>query len=336
MKFIDRTELIVKGGTGGDGITSFRAARNQPKLGPDGGNGGTGGDVFLLGDSGQNTLSKIRYKQSYKAECGGRGGPNCRTGKSGDPLYIPVPVGTIVRDKDTGELLGEVLSNSEKLLVAKGGNRGYGNQHFVLPTRQAPVQTTQGKKGETRVLTLDLKLVADIGLVGIPNAGKSTLLSMMSSARPKIGDYPFTTLTPNLGIVDPLDDDFTSRPVVVADIPGLISGAHLGKGLGIQFLQHIERTQALAYVIDGFCEELPYDKAFLQLRQELSLFSRPLLEKKQFVIVNKIDICGDPVRQAKIRRYFEETHQLKTFFVSAATGAGIPQLKIELTQKCLI
>lgn len=331
MKFIDQTEILIAAGNGGDGMISFRAARNKPKLGPDGGNGGNGGDVIFTADAGLNTLSRFRYRQSYQAEHGGKGGSNDKTGRCGAPKLIPVPLGTIIFDAQSGDKLGEILKVDDQVIGAKGGRRGYGNRQFVLPTRQAPDFSTAGKKGESRHIKLELKLIADIGLAGFPNAGKSTLLSVLSAAKPKIGDYPFTTLTPNLGVVDVGNPESDLSSFVVADIPGLIEGASQGKGLGLEFLRHIERTKIIAFVIDGFAQDHQISclDTYQMLIKELECYSQELLKKRRIIIINKIDAASDRSELAKIAKAFEEKG-LEVVFVSGATKENIEELKWKL------
>ena len=245
MKFIDKIEIWAISGSGGDGMMSFRSARNLPKLGPDGGNGGHGGSVYVVGDNGLNTLAPLRYCKEYRAEDGVRGGSNDCTGRCGEPLRIPVPFGTILYDAVNGDKVGEITPGSGEVLVAQGGARGMGNRAFTSSTHRAPRTTTKGEKGIRRRLRLELKVLADVGLAGMPNAGKSTLLSRLSHAKPKIADYPFTTLHPILGVVDDRERD---RSFVVADIPGLIEGASESKALGFEFLPHLKRTKLIASV----------------------------------------------------------------------------------------
>lgn len=285
--FIDRVLVRVEAGSGGAGETSFRREKFVPMGGPDGGDGGRGGDVIVRADRNLTTLLDYTYRDSWTAPSGLHGEGGNRTGKSGDDIVMPVPPGTVVRDHETREFLGEVLDHGNSLVVARGGRGGKGNSFFVTATHQAPREWQPGEKGEARTLELELKLIADVGLVGQPNAGKSTLLSVISAARPKIGDYPFTTLSPNLGVV-PLSDH---RSFVVADIPGIIEGAHEGKGLGLQFLRHIERTRILAFLIpiDALDWQLEYD----QLRHEVASYSPELAAKPHCVVFTKLDLLGE-------------------------------------------
>jgi GTP-binding protein len=285
--FIDRVVIRVKGGTGGSGACSFRREKYVPMGGPDGGDGGKGGDVILRGDRNLATLLDYTYKDSFVAERGEHGQGSNKTGRSGTDVILPVPLGTIVRDLDTGEVLAEILQDGEAVVVARGGRGGRGNAAFATATHQAPREWEPGREGEARTLELELKLIADVGLVGMPNAGKSTLLASISRARPKIADYPFTTLTPNLGVVELSGH----RSFVVADIPGIIEGASRGKGLGLQFLRHIERTRILALLvpIDALDWQAEYDR----LRAELEAYSAELASKPHCVVFTKLDLLGE-------------------------------------------
>ena len=284
MSFIDRAVVRVVAGTGGSGASSFARFKYVPKGGPDGGDGGRGGSIFLRGNSNLATLLDYRYRVEWKAERGKHGKGKTWTGASGEDLYMPVPPGTEVRDADSGVLLGEVLHDGDELLVAKGGRGGRGNARFATSTHQAPHEWEPGEEGQDRKLELVLKLIADVGLVGEPNAGKSSLLAAISAARPKIADYPFTTLEPNLGVVGLSG----SRSYVVADIPGIIEGAHLGKGLGLKFLQHVERTRVLAFLVpvDSPDPQAVYDG----LRTEVRSYSERLYYKPHVVVLSKRDL----------------------------------------------
>jgi GTP-binding protein len=277
----------VEAGTGGSGQTSFRREKFAPMGGPDGGDGGRGGDVIVRGDRNLTTLLDYTYRDAWKAERGQHGEGSNRTGRSGEDIVLPVPPGTVVRDADSQEFLGEVMDDGHTILVAKGGRGGKGNSFFVTPTHQSPREWQPGEEGQARTLELELKLIADIGLVGQPNAGKSTLLSVISAARPKIADYPFTTLSPNLGVV-PLSDH---RSFVVADIPGIIEGASEGKGLGLRFLRHIERTRMLAFMIPIDAED--WQAELDQLRHEISSYSAELAAKPYCVVFTKLDLLGE-------------------------------------------
>jgi GTP-binding protein len=285
--FIDRVIVKVEAGTGGSGNTSFRREKYVPMGGPDGGDGGHGGDVIVRADRNLTTLLDYTYRDVWSAERGQHGEGSNRTGRSGADLELPVPPGTVVRDADTRELLGEVVEHGQRLVVAKGGRGGKGNAFFVTATHQSPREWQPGEEGEHRRLELELKLIADVGLVGQPNAGKSTLLSVISAARPKIADYPFTTLSPNLGVV-PLSDH---RTFVVADIPGIIEGAHEGRGLGLQFLRHIERTRILAFLIPIDADD--WQVELDQLRHEVAAYSTALAAKPYCVVFTKLDLLGE-------------------------------------------
>ena len=285
--FIDRVTVRVEAGTGGSGATSFRREKFVPMGGPDGGDGGRGGSVIVRGDSNLATLLDYTYRDSWTAERGEHGMGANKSGRSGADVVLPVPPGTVIRDAATRELLGEILESGDEIVVAAGGRGGKGNAFFATATNQAPRQWQPGEEGQQRTLELELKLIADVGLVGAPNAGKSTLLSVISAARPKIADYPFTTLAPNLGVAQLSDH----RTFVVADIPGIIEGAHAGKGLGLQFLRHIERTRLLAFLIpiDAMDWQAEYD----QLRSEVRAYSEELAAKPHCVVFSKLDLLGE-------------------------------------------
>lgn len=329
MKFIDSIAIHVKAGRGGDGIATFKSSKGKPKMGPDGGDGGLGGNVYMTGDNGLNTLSNLRFKALYKAEDGGRGGTNNCTGACGEDLIIPVPVGTVIIDANTKKVIGEVLKESDKILVAKGGHRGLGNIHWVSATHQRPEEFKPGGKGEEKELQLELKLVADVGLAGFPNAGKSTLLSVISAAKPKIADYPFTTLVPNLGVVDiGSDDSYTVKSFVMADVPGLIEFASEGKGLGHKFLKHLERTSLIAYLIDIADEERTPAEALRILKNELASFSKDLAQKNAVVVLGKTDLVDNETTAAWKLELTELGHEVLT--ISAATNKGLRDLKFRL------
>lgn len=285
--FIDRVTVIVEAGTGGSGATSFRREYRVPLGGPDGGDGGKGGDIYVRGDENLTTLLDYTYRDRWVAERGEHGMGSNKTGKSGEDLVLPVPPGTIVVDAGSGERVGEVLQHGDTLRVARAGRGGKGNAFFATATHQSPREWQPGEEGEHRTLVLELKLIADVGLVGQPNAGKSTLLSVISAARPKIADYPFTTLSPNLGVVQLSD----SRTFVVADIPGIIEGAHDGRGLGLQFLRHIERTRILSFLIP--IDSMDWQAEYDQLRAEVSAYSAELAAKPHCVVFTKMDLWGD-------------------------------------------
>jgi GTP-binding protein len=289
MTFIDRVRIRVKAGNGGSGISSFRREKFVPLGGPDGGDGGKGGNVIVRADANLATLLDYTYRDSWDAESGDHGSGANRSGRSGDDVILPVPPGTIIRDAQTNEIVGEVLESGATMIVARGGRGGKGNAFFATSTHQAPREYQPGEEGEQRNLELELRLIADVGLVGQPNAGKSTLLSVISAARPKIADYPFTTLSPNLGVVQLSD----GRTFVVADIPGIIEGAHEGKGLGLQFLRHIERTRVLAFMVP--IDAMDWQKEYDQLRAEVAAYSPELARKPHCVVFTKMDLLGEDI-----------------------------------------
>ena len=315
--FIDEVVVYVAAGTGGSGASSFARFKFRPKAGPDGGDGGHGGNVFVRGDSNLSTLLDYRYHASWKAERGEHGLGKNMTGATADDLYMPVPPGTEVWDEATDEFLGEILKSGESLRVAKGGRGGRGNARFATPTHQSPREWEPGEEGETRRLRLKLKLIADVGLVGEPNAGKSTLLSVVSAARPKIADYPFTTLEPNLGVVQLSG----ARTFVVADIPGIIEGAHAGKGLGLKFLRHVERTRILAFLLplDGADIQATYDK----LRAEVAQYSAELAKTPHVVLLSKRDLLPGSDALPTLRA----PDARGILAISSAAGTGIEEVK---------
>jgi GTP-binding protein len=310
--FIDQVNIYVKSGKGGDGMVHFRREKFEPRGGPDGGDGGKGGDVIFEVKSTLNSLSHFRPKQQFAANEGKGGGGSQLTGKSADDLIISVPPGTIIYDAETGALLGDLTEAGQQLLVCKGGRGGRGNQHFATSRNQAPRTAERGEPHEEKMIRLELKLIADIGIIGLPNAGKSSLLSVLTNAKPKIGDYPFTTLEPNLGVAK-LDDETT---VVMADIPGLIEGAHEGAGLGHDFLRHIQRTRVLIHMIDGLSEDPLAD--FSQINTELSLFDTKLGNKPQVVVINKID---QPDVQEKLKDIEKSFKKKKIEIITASAMA---------------
>jgi GTP-binding protein len=314
--FIDRVTVNVTAGTGGSGCQSFRREKFVPMGGPDGGDGGRGGDVRVRGDANLSTLLDYTYRDAWTAERGEHGMGSNKTGRSGKDVILPVPPGTVVRDLATGEMLCEVLADGEEFVVAKGGRGGKGNAFFVSATHQSPREWQPGEEGEARQLELELKLIADVGLVGKPNAGKSTLLSVISKARPKIADYPFTTLSPNLGVV-PMSN---SRTFVVADIPGIIEGAHEGKGLGLQFLRHIERTRLLALLIP--IDEMDWQLEYDTLRAELAQYSPALAQKPFCVVFTKMDLMGEAYVPD-----IEAPGAIGRYAISGAGRMGLEELK---------
>jgi len=325
--FIDEVRIRVKAGDGGNGCLAFRREKYVPRGGPSGGDGGRGGDVVFVASEHHNTLLHFRFNPEHEAQRGRHGEGSNRTGREGASIDVPVPVGTIVYDDDTGEQLHDFTQAGERFVIAKGGRGGRGNQHFATSTHQAPTEHEPGHPGEEKRLRLELKLLADVGLVGFPNAGKSTLISRISAARPKIADYPFTTLEPNLGVVSVGDESF-----VVADIPGLIEGAHLGHGLGVQFLRHIERTRLLVHLVD-VSEATGRDPAddFRVVMEELAGFSEDLIRKPMFVVASKVDVAQDPGRIEELRT-LAAAKELPFYEISSVTGQGIEDLKYNLAQ----
>jgi GTP-binding protein len=320
--FIDEARIYVKAGDGGNGCLAFRREKYVPRGGPSGGDGGRGGDVVLVSSEHYSTLLHFRFNPEHKAERGRHGEGSNKTGRDGESIELPVPVGTVVCDADTGAVLKDFTRHGERFVVARGGRGGRGNARFTTSTHQAPTRHEPGKPGEERRLRLELKLLADVGLVGFPNAGKSTLISRISAARPKIADYPFTTLEPHLGVVR-LDDQ---RTFVVADIPGLIEGAHQGHGLGTQFLRHIERTKLLAHLVD-VSEASGRDPVedFQVILGELASFSEALAAKPMLVVASKMDAAQNPKRVESLRRLAEE-RGLAFYPVSSVSGEGIDKL----------
>jgi GTPase len=325
MKFVDEATISVQAGNGGHGALSFRREKYIEKGGPDGGDGGRGGSVWLVAKAGTNTLADFRVGRKYRAPSGQPGAGNNKSGKSGEDLDVVVPCGTVVHDVDTGELIGDLTDAGQRLKVAEGGRGGLGNTHFKSSVNRAPRKTTQGTPGESRHLKLELKLLADVGLVGLPNAGKSTLIRAMSAARPKVAAYPFTTLHPHLGVVavGPL------QSFVMADIPGLIEGAAEGAGLGMQFLRHLERTRLLLHVVDIApldASSTPADQ-IKAIEQELTKFSSALAAKPRWLVLNKVDLLAAedlPETRDKLLRALQ--WEGPWFEVSAATGAGTGKL----------
>ncbi|MBI3803750.1 MAG: GTPase ObgE [Nitrospirae bacterium] len=339
--FIDQVKIYVKAGDGGDGCVSFRREKYVPRGGPDGGDGGKGGDIILEASSNLSTLMDLRYQQHYMVKRAEHGSGQNRSGHSSPDLIIPVPVGTLVRNAETDAGIADLTEVGQRVVVARGGRGGRGNSHFKSPTRQAPRIAEPGGKGEEQWLQLELKLLADVGLVGLPNAGKSTLISVVSAARPKIANYPFTTLEPNLGVVTWGGEVRGQTPLhfTIADIPGLIEGAHEGKGLGIRFLKHIERTLLLLHLVDiseTGTEDPLHDLEVV--RAELAAYHPTLAEKPFMVAATKIDIAGDEARQEQLRRYCKQK-KIPFFEISAATGKGIKPLvrtlgnQVELLRK---
>jgi len=322
MKFVDETRIHVKAGDGGNGCVSFRRERFIPRGGPDGGDGGKGGDVIFQADAQFSTLLNLTYPKPFRAQKGTHGKGKDQTGRNGEDLIVRIPVGTLVRDDQTGEVLQDFLFDGQRFVAAEGGRGGRGNAKFATPTLRAPRRAEKGEKGQERGLRLELKLLADVGLIGFPNVGKSTLLSKISSARPKIADYPFTTLVPSLGVVTREE----GRPFVVADIPGLIEGASRGAGLGLTFLRHVERTHLLIHLLDISEEPLRNpSNDFHTLNQELKTYHPSLLEKSQIVALNKIDIPSVRQRAGEVKDPFERMGY-ELYMISGRTGEGVEAL----------
>jgi GTP-binding protein len=323
--FVDYAEIGVKAGDGGKGSVSFRREKYVPKGGPDGGDGGDGGDVIIEVDSNLATLLDFKYKRFYKAENGEAGKGKDQHGKNGKVVVIEVPPGTIIGDLKTGKIITDLVSEDQSVVVAKGGRGGRGNTHFKTSTDQSPRKFEPGQKGEEKRLSLELRILADIGIVGFPNVGKSTLLSKLTKAQPKISDYPFTTLSPNLGVVKMSEKTFPPAgqkeylDFVIADIPGLVEGAHKGKGLGLEFLRHIKRTKILLYLLDVTSEDLTLD--FKTLQKEMKLYDPTLLKQPAIVVLNKIDLLSTDKK--KIVGF---STNVKICKISALTGEGIPKL----------
>ncbi len=327
--FLDYVEILISSGKGGKGSVSFRREKYVPKGGPDGGDGGKGGDVVFISDSNLSTLLDFRYKKQYVAQNGENGMGALKTGKDGKDIILKVPVGTIVKEKENGRIIHDFIEVNESFIAAKGGKGGRGNTHFKSATNQSPRKADNGMPGETRSLSLELKLIADAGLVGFPNAGKSTLISVVSAARPKIADYPFTTLEPVLGIVK--YKQFKS--FVIADIPGIIEGASEGKGLGLQFLRHIERTRILVFMLDATSESIKED--YKILLAELKNYSPKLLKKERLIALTKIDLLDEDERKSlekEIAKHPIEKN-IKSILISSVANIGIENLLNEVWQK---
>jgi GTP-binding protein len=325
--FVDEANVTVISGSGGDGMASFRREKFNPKGGPNGGDGGRGGDVVLVADRNLNTLTDLRYRQRIKADAGARGGSSGRTGASGETREVLVPLGTVVyagpEQEEGEEPLGDLSEPGQRLVVARGGKGGLGNMRFKTPTRQAPDFATEGRSGESHELRLSLKLLADVGFVGFPNAGKSTLLRRVSAARPRVASYPFTTLVPSLGVVE--QDD---RRFVVADIPGLIEGASEGIGLGDRFLRHIERTRVIVHLLDlgaKLFEERDLLADYETLRRELGKYNPELLERRELLVLNKVDLVADPLEVAAVVESLTGLGH-RVHCLSGATGEGSSEL----------
>lgn len=334
MKFVDTAKIIVEAGKGGNGCSSFRREKYVPKGGPDGGDGGKGGDVILEASSNIHTLADLTFQRYYKAENGGNGLSSNRHGRNGEDLIIKVPCGTIIKDAETGEVYADLIVPGDRFIAAKGGRGGLGNARFTSSRRRAPRYAEKGEPGERRTLNLELKVLADVGLVGLPNAGKSSLLAAMSNANPLIANYPFTTITPNLGVLKTDKDR-----IVIADIPGLIDGAYMNKGLGHAFLRHIERTRILLFVLDLEREKEGYSliKQWQTLKKEFEHYNRALLELPNLVVINKIDLASS---DRKLKSALESTTEffnkqgIKVFAVSALQGNNIGELMASISHIC--
>ena len=323
MHFIDQAQVIVKAGNGGDGIVSFRREKFVPAGGPSGGNGGKGGSVIFEADNNLQTLLDFQFNRQISAKDGFRGGPNKRSGAYGDDRIIKVPCGTEIRDLDTGMILGDLVTNKQKIIIAYGGMGGLGNAHFLTNKNRAPEFSTLGKEGEIWKIQLELKLIAEVGIIGLPNAGKSTLISVLSSARPKIANYPFTTLIPNLGVVRKSD----GNGCLFADIPGLISGAAEGVGLGHDFLRHIQRTKILIHLVDALADDPIND--FFTIEDELEKYGNGLINKKRILVLNKMELVDKDYLQI-ITKKLKIISKKKVLVISSSLRKGLSQLLSEV------
>lgn len=327
--FVDQVNITLRAGKGGDGCVSFRREKGVPRGGPDGGRGGNGGNIYLISDEGLNSLSYFRYHPINKSRNGAHGEGGNRQGKRGDDLFLRVPVGTVIRERNKKEILFDFLSSGQKFLAARGGKGGRGNASFASATYQAPRESESGQSGEEKHLILELKLIADVGLVGFPNVGKSTLISKISAAKPVIADYPFTTLVPHLGVVDV--NEF--RSFVVADIPGLIEGAHLGHGLGVNFLKHVERTKILVHLIDVSPQTGRHPtEDYRTVLKELEAFNPQLITRPQILVANKIDLLSNQEKKLGEIRILAQREGLLFFAISAKEKKGLRQLISKMAQ----
>lgn len=322
--FVDNALVRVKAGNGGSGVVSFRHEKYVDRGGPDGGDGGRGGDVVFVGRENQHTLAQFRHQKELRAKDGLSGGERKKRGKSASELVVPVPVGTAITDSETNQQIADITEANQRVTIVTGGSGGFGNAHFTTSTRQAPRIAEKGEPGEEKVLQLELKMIADVGLVGLPNAGKSTFLSVVSNARPEIADYPFTTLRPNLGVVD-LDDE---QGLLIADIPGLIEGASRGKGLGDEFLRHVERTAVLLHLIDVFSDDVVGD--YQTIQAELASYRLDLSQKPQVVALSKVDGVDDELLSAQIAKLSEVANGQHIFAISSQAKQGIRPLLRQL------
>ena len=326
MQFIDQAIIILKAGKGGDGIVSFRREKFVPAGGPSGGNGGKGGSIILIADNNLQTLLDFKFKREIFAKDGCKGGPNKRTGASGEDTILKVPCGTEIKDAKTGIIFGDLTENKQSLIIAHGGRGGHGNAYYLSNQNRAPESYTEGKEGEIWEIQLELKLLAEVGIIGLPNAGKSTLISVLSSARPKIANYPFTTLIPNLGVVRKAD----GNGCLFADIPGLISGAADGVGLGHDFLRHIQRTKILIHLIDSIAENPLSD--FITIEQELKQYGKGLLDKKRIVVLNKMELVDDKYLKI-ITKKLENLSKKKVLVISSSLKKGLTSLLSEVWKR---
>jgi GTP-binding protein len=322
LKFFDEAKIYVRSGDGGNGCLSFRRERFKPYGGPDGGDGGKGGDVLITATSRKQTLQDYHFRAHFKAPKGSHGQGNDKNGKKGEDLHLLVPLGTLIREAETKHLLADLTAEGQTVIVARGGRGGKGNKHFATATHRTPRFAQKGEPGEEFWLSLELKMLAHIGLVGLPNAGKSTLLSNLSAARPKISDYPFTTLAPNLGL---LENDLGQR-LVMADIPGIIAGAASGAGLGLKFLKHIERTRVLLFLLDGSLKGQEPVRSYKTLIEELKTYNPDLLDKSRLVVINKMDLAEAKKNWSVLQKAFKKL-EMEILPVSAMTGKGLPELK---------
>ena len=325
MKFIDTSDIIVTAGNGGNGCLSFRREKFIPQGGPDGGDGGSGGSVYLVGDNNLNTLLKFKYKNNFKAENGQSGMKKNRTGKSGEDLFINVPLGTTVIDTDTCQIIGDIIKSDQLIKIAAGGSKGIGNSKFKSSINRSPMKTIPGGIGEHKKILLELKILADVGLIGEPNSGKSTLIKSISSASPKIGDYKFTTTSPNLGVVKIYNDSF-----VVADIPGLIEGAHLGAGLGIRFLKHISRTKLILHIVDVSSKNnLEILNSIKMINHELKEFDIKISNKPKILVLNKIDLLNNNIEIENIQTYLYKNIMSNYNYITTIKISSLKKINIK-------
>jgi len=331
MKFIDEVKIYIKSGSGGSGAISFRREKFVPKGGPDGGDGGSGGSIIFKADNSLSTLLDFKYISKFIAENGGCGAGKCSSGADGENYIIKVPPGTILKDLESDKIIFDIDSPSQEVVVLKGGRGGKGNAFFKSSTNQTPRKAQPGEKGEEKEVLLELKLIADVGLLGKPNVGKSTFISRVSAAKPKIADYPFTTLTPNLGVVRGEE----KHSFVIADIPGLIEGAHKGKGLGLKFLKHVERAKTFLHILDHIgktAEEIIMD--YENINEEILCYKSTLSQKKEIIAINKIDVPVDSEIEIKLQKFFNDKER-KLFFISAVSGKNIKELLTEIQKELL-